>query len=135
MFLVTTGVFFIKYNMLTSQPSRPLCKKCTVSLAKPNGKSKHGFQQWHKYCSSCAKQAYDSKFGFLLNKKTYCEECKFIAKDQCQLDIVYKDNNNKNKSKSNMKTLCANCNRLYQKNLRDKFKSIYDITVDADTRI
>jgi len=119
--------------MLTQQPSRPLCINCKSSLAKPNGISKHGFKKWHKYCSSCAKAAYNNKFGFLLFKKSKCEECGFIPKDKCQLDIIYKDLNTKNKEKSNIKTLCANCNRLYQKKLKQK--SILDITVDADTRI
>lgn len=121
--------------MITTQPSRPLCKHCKVSLAKPNGNSKHGFKKWHKYCSTCAKAAYNNKFGFLLNKKNKCEKCGFVAEDTCQLDIIYKDSNNKNKTKSNMKTLCANCSRLYKKQLRQKKKSILDITVDADVRI
>jgi hypothetical protein len=121
--------------MLTQQPSRPLCDNCKISLAKPNGKSKHGFKKWHKYCASCAKAAYNNKFGYLLNKKNKCEKCGFVPDDKCQLDIVYKDENTKNKEKSNMKTLCANCNRLYQKKLREKKKSILDITVDADVRI
>ena len=119
--------------MLTSPPSRPLCKKCNVSLAKPNGKSKHGFQQWHKYCSTCAKAAYDSKFGFLLSKKNVCEHCEFVAEDTCQLDIIYKDKNIKNKKNDNMMTLCANCSRLYNKKQREK--SLFDITVDSDVRI
>lgn len=121
--------------MLTQQPYRPLCKNCSVSLAKPNGKSKHGFQQWHKYCSTCAKAAYDNKFGFLLNKKNKCEKCNFVPEDKCQLDIVYKDNDVKNKNKSNIKTLCANCNRLHQKKLKENKKKLLDITVDTDYRI
>ena len=126
---------FIKYNMLTQQPPRPLCENWKTSLAKPNGTSKHGFKKWHKHCSSCAKGAYNSKFGFLLNKKNKFEKCGFIPDDKCQLDIVYKDGNKKNKDKSNLKTLCANCNRLFQKKQKQKQKSILNITVDADTRI
>jgi hypothetical protein len=118
--------------MLTQQPYRPLCENCKTSLAKSNGVSKHGFKKWHKYCSTCAKAAYNEKFGFLLNKKSHCESCDFVAEDTCQLDIVYRDGNSKNKSESNMKTLCANCNRLYRKKLKED-KSILDITVDADT--
>jgi len=120
--------------MLTRQPNRPFCKNCKVGLAKANGKSKHGFQQWHKYCSDCAKGAYSPKFGFLLKKKSYCEECGFTAKDKCQLDITYIDGNNKNKSDNNLKTICANCNRLKLKNKKTK-KSILDITIDADVII
>ena len=118
--------------MLTQQPHRPFCENCKTSLAKSNGVSKHGFKKWHKYCSTCAKAAYNDKFGFLLHKKDKCESCEFAAEDTCQLDIVYKDGNSKNKAESNIKTLCANCNRLYRKKLKDD-KSILDITVDADT--
>lgn len=89
---------------------------------------------WHKFCSDCAKAAYSPKFGFLLNKKNYCEECGFKAKDGCQLDLTYKDGNTKNKSQANCKTVCANCNRLIIKFKKTK-KSILDITIDADVRI
>ena len=65
-------------------------------------------------------------------KKNKCEKCEFIPEDKCQLDIIYKDGNKKNKEKSNIKTLCANCNRVYQKKLKEKRKSILDITVDTD---
>lgn len=121
--------------MLTQQPHRPLCENCKVTLAKPNGKSKHGFQKWHRYCSTCSKAAYNNKFGFLLNKKNKCEKCGFVPEDKCQLDIVYKDGNIKNKEKSNMKTLCANCNRLHKKKLRENKKKLLDITVDTDLTI
>lgn len=121
--------------MLTQQPARPFCENCKVKLAKANGVSKHGFKKWHKYCVTCAKVAYNSKFGFLLNKKSSCEQCGFIPEDNCQLDIAYKDGDNKNKDKRNTKTLCANCNRLHQKKLREKRKKLLDITVDADVRI
>ena len=118
--------------MLTRQPSRPLCTHCNVSLAKPNGISKHGFKKWHKYCVDCAKGAYNSKYGYLLHKKNKCEKCGFISEDKCQLDIIYKDNNKKNKDKSNLKTLCDNCNRLHTKKMKEKKKSILDITADTD---
>lgn len=121
--------------MLTRQPSRPMCEQCKVSLAKPNGKSKHGFTKWHKYCASCAKATYNSKSGYLLNKKNKCEKCGFVPEDKCQLDIVYKDGNKKNKDKSNMRTLCANCNRVYQKKLKENKKKLLDITVDTDYRL
>ena len=55
--------------MITRQPSRPLCNHCKTSLAKQNGTSKHGFKKWHKYCSTCAKAAYDDKFGFLFEQQ------------------------------------------------------------------
>jgi hypothetical protein len=121
--------------MLTQQPNRPFCKACNISLAKPNGISKHGFKKWHKYCASCAKLVYNPNYGYLVNKKNFCERCNFIPMDKCQLDVIYKDNNKKNKNKKNLQTMCANCSRLYRKNLRDKHKSIFDITIDSDVRI
>ena len=121
--------------MLTRQPNRPFCKNCKVALAKPNGVSKHGFKKWHKYCASCAKAAYNSQFGYLLNKKSKCEKCGFVPEDKCQLDVIYKDGNKDNKEKSNVKTYCANCSRLWRKKFREKQKSILDITIDADVRI
>lgn len=121
--------------MLTRQPNRPFCQYCKISLSKPNGVSKHGFKQWHKYCSSCAKAAYNPTSGYLLNKKNKCEKCGFIPEDKCQLDVIYKDGNKKNKDKSNLKTLCSNCSRLFRKKIRQKQKSILDITIDSDVRI
>ena len=82
--------------MLTKQPNRPFCKQCKITLGKPNGISKYGFKQWHKYCVQCSKAAYNTKFGYLLNKKIKCELCQFIAKDGCQLDLIYKDGDKKN---------------------------------------
>ncbi len=121
--------------MLTSQPPRPLCEHCKLSLAKPNGKSKHGFTKWHKFCVECSKAVYDPKHNHLLHKKPICERCGFVAEDKCQLDIVYKDGNKKNKDSSNLKTLCANCHRVYKKNIKENRKSILDITVDTDYRL
>lgn len=118
--------------MITKQPNRQLCKNCNISLAKSNGISKHGFIKWHKYCSSCSKSIYNPKFGYRLHKNVVCDICNFKAIDKCQLDLIYLDGNKKNKNIDNIKTLCANCNRVYQKNLKYKNKSILDLTVDSD---
>lgn len=129
------SAFFYKYKMLTTQPSRPMCSHCDFALAKPNGKSKHGFQKWHRYCVDCAKAIYNNRFSHLQHKKSNCEKCNFVPEDKCQLDLVYKDGNKNNKTKRNLLTLCANCSRLYNKKLRTGKKSILNATVDGDTRI
>jgi len=121
--------------MLTQQPNRPFCKNCNISLSKPNGISKHGFNKWHKYCASCAKAAYNSRSGYLLHKKNKCERCNFIPEDKCQLDVIYEDGNKNNKEKNNLKTLCANCSRLFRKKFKENQKSILNITIDSDVRI
>ena len=121
--------------MITEQPHRPICSHCKFSLAKPNGKSKHGFQKWHKYCVDCAKAIYNTRFKHLQNKKNSCERCKFIPEDRIQLDVVYSDGNKKNKTLKNLLTLCANCSRLHNKKIDNNKKSILNVTVDSDTII
>lgn len=121
--------------MLIKQPSRPLCQNCKFSLAKKNGISKHGFTKWHKYCSDCAKSLYSEKYKHLKSKKTKCQVCGFIPKDKCQMDLIYIDGNKQNKLEKNLASLCANCSRLYRKQLQAKKKSILNVTVDADISI
>ena len=121
--------------MIMTQPNRPLCSHCKFTLAKPNGKSKHGFQKWHKYCVDCAKAMYSKRFKHILNKKMVCEGCGFIPQDKIQIDLVYKDGNAINKNKTNLITLCANCARLYNKKTRKVKKSIINLPVDSDMRI
>lgn len=117
-----------QFFMITKQPNRILCTHCKLQLVKPNGKSKHGFTKWHKYCSSCSKYLYQEKHKHLNNKKLSCEKCNFMAIDKCQLDLIYLDNNKTNKNKKNLLTLCANCSRLFKKHN----KTLLDITVDTD---
>lgn len=121
--------------MLIQQLPRPICSHCKFALARPNGISKHGFKKWHRYCDDCAKYLYSSKHKHLSNKANKCEECEFVPIDRIQLDIVYRDGNKKNKNKDNLLTLCANCARLYNKNLRISKKSILNTTVDSLTKI
>ena len=61
---------------------------------------------WGKTCEHCHKKPY------LHFRKTYCEECNFIPKYICQLDIHHLDGNRLNNKVINLKTLCANCHRL-----------------------
>jgi uncharacterized Zn finger protein len=122
--------------MILDQPSKPRCINCKLNFARPNGKSKLGFQKWQKYCDDCAKAIYSQKHKHLLNKKTQCDQCGFIASDKCQLDLVYKDGNSKNKNIDNLLTLCANCSRLHKKSSKLEKKSILSVTVDnGDIRI
>jgi hypothetical protein len=118
--------------MLTKQKSRPLCSHCKIVPAKSNGISKLGFKKWHKYCGDCSKMLYSEQHKYLQTKGMRCEFCNFKAQDKCQMDVVFKDGNKKNKKQSNLKTLCANCGRLYQKQLKRGRKGIMSVTVDAD---
>lgn len=121
--------------MILEQKPRPVCQHCKFALAKKNGKSKLGFQLWHKYCIDCSKVLYSERFKHLSVKASTCEECGFVPQDMVQLDVIYKDGNKKNKNRSNLKTVCANCGRLHNKNNRRKNKSILNATADIDTVI
>lgn len=121
--------------MLTKQKSRPVCTHCGIIPARPNGISKLGFKKWHKYCVECSKMFYNDNYKHLQHKENKCESCNFEAVDRCQLELVYKDGNKKNKKQSNLKTLCKNCGSLHKKRLRKGKKSVMNMTVDADIRI
>ena len=69
------------------------------------------------------------------HKGNICERCGFVPEDRIQLDLVFKDGNKKNKERSNLLTMCANCSRFYNKQIRSGKKSIFDTTVDGETRI
>lgn len=47
--------------------------------------------------------------------KDTCENCGFVAKDLCQMDVDHIDGNHSNNDPSNLQTLCANCHRLKTK--------------------
>lgn len=126
--------FLINNSMLTKQPIRPKCSKCTLSYAKSNGISKRGFQKWHKYCVACAKAMYNKKFVHLQHKTHMCFECGFIPEDLIQLDVIFKDGNPSNKQLGNILSICSNCNRVRRKRLREALK-ILDISVDSEIRI
>ena len=51
-------------------------------------------------------------FSYRQYKKTYCEECGFVATHPCQLDVDHADGNHNNNATFNLITLCANCHRL-----------------------
>ena len=45
-------------------------------------------------------------------KRKMCELCGFKAQDKIQLDVYFVDGNLRNVKESNLKTVCANCQRL-----------------------
>ena len=61
-------------------------------------------------------------------KKARCELCGFKAANEQQMDVFHVDGNRNNTSVYNLKTICANCQRL--KSTQDLGWSIGDLEVD-----
>ena len=80
--------------------TRPLCIQCK---AKPRA---YGYRKgtkiyWRRLCDTCNRK-----------KKSKCEMCGFKAQESLQLDIFFVDGNKNNCAFHNLKTVCANCQRL-----------------------
>jgi len=99
---------------------RGLCVVCDSREQKPKANGK-----FHPYCGNCQKKLYGKgrpRRGkgekriiiphYKTYKKDHCEECGFIPKHSCQLDVDHIDQNHKNNAPENLQTLCANCHRL-----------------------
>lgn len=69
------------------------------------GTNKHGEKIYRLLCNRCHREGRRTK-------KSYCENCGFVALHKCQLDVDHIDGNKMNHTEENLQTLCANCHRL-----------------------
>lgn len=98
---------------------RGMCVECKVKPQTSKGKKK-GVTLYRSICWKCHSKKYGrpngskerKRYKYTKFKKDYCEDCGFIPKHSCQLDVDHINGNNKNNSPDNLKTLCANCHRL-----------------------
>ena len=94
---------------------RPLCS-CGNPVAVNYIKNKKTY--YRKKCDSCIRNSQSStittpawqRAGY--QKNSNCEMCGFNAQHPYQLDVFYIDSDMNNNNVSNLKTVCANCNRL-----------------------
>ena len=70
-------------------------------------------------CDTCIRKKAGKKIGgvtalqrsgYKIRKK--CDLCGLKAQDNSQMDVLFVDGNLKNTSAANLKTVCANCQRL-----------------------
>ena len=96
---------------------RPLCQ-CKQRPAAIHYK-KNGKTYYRKKCEVCLKHGVShgipkwKQRGYL--KKDFCEKCNYKSIHQEQFDVYHIDGNLDNASVLNLKTICANCQRIMQK--------------------
>ena len=97
---------------------RPMCMECK---AKPRAYAykKKDRIYWRRLCDTCNRKKSQKRIGGITplqrsgyKKRRKCELCGFKAQDQSQLDVFFVDGNLCNVNETNLKTVCANCQRL-----------------------
>jgi hypothetical protein len=98
---------------------RPLCKNCQKKPCAINYyKNKKAF--YRSQCESCARNGGKVKgiprwYQLGYRQKEYCEKCGFKSKNREQFNVYHIDGDLNNCRPTNLKTICANCQRLLQK--------------------
>jgi len=95
---------------------RPLCK-CGQRPAAINY-YKNGRTYYRKLCEVCLKFGKPGVPKWKLSgykKKDVCEKCGFKSKHPEQFNVYHIDGDLNNSRMGNLKTICANCQRVLQK--------------------
>lgn len=96
---------------------RPLCKKCNEKPCAVNyHKGKKTF--YRSMCDSCNRGTTPSQplwYRLGYRKKDKCEKCGYSSKHQEQFNVFHIDGELENCRPSNLKTVCANCQRILHK--------------------
>ncbi len=96
---------------------RNLCKTCGQRPVAINYYKK-GKAFFRSNCDHCAKNRKKERplWAFTgYKKKSSCDKCGFNSKYQEQFNVYYVDGNPSNCRPSNLKTVCANCQRILHK--------------------
>ena len=99
-------------------PERPICEQCK-SKPRAYAYKRNDKIYWRKLCDTCSRKRQGKKVGGVtpLQRSGYsklkkCELCGFKAQQLDQLDVLFVDGNMNNTAINNLKTVCANCQRL-----------------------
>ena len=96
---------------------RDLCSQCKKRLSAINY-YKDGKAFYRSKCDHCSRGRKDERplwasTGYI--KKTSCDRCGYNSKYPQQFDVFYIDGDLRNSKFSNLKTVCANCQRILVK--------------------
>jgi len=112
------GAYIGDVNMCMRYKDRPICKQCK---SKPRAYAYRRYNRiyWRSLCDTCNRKKEGKRVGGVtpLQRSGYkkhkkCELCGFKAQQVSQLDVLFLDGNMRNTSVNNLKTVCANCQRL-----------------------
>tara|TARA_B100000424_G_C22585054_1_gene328517 strand:- start:37 stop:387 length:351 start_codon:yes stop_codon:yes gene_type:complete len=114
---------------------RPLCKTCR-NKPRAYAYKKGKIIYWRSQCDTCIRKKNKFKTGYAAKwykvgyrKKKRCELCGFKQTSSAQMDVYHVDGNRNNVSLYNLKTICANCQRL--KSTQDLGWQLGDLEVDG----
>jgi prepilin-type processing-associated H-X9-DG protein len=96
---------------------RKLCKECNERPTAINY-YKEGKPYYRSKCDHCSKSRKGQRPLWALagyKKKLVCEKCNYASKHTEQFNVLYVDGNLQNNRYTNLKTVCANCQRILQK--------------------
>jgi len=96
---------------------RSLCKKCNERPVAINYR-KEGRIFYRTMCDHCSRGRHIGKSKWELagyKKKDTCDRCSFTGKYQEQFNVYYVDGDPNNCKFGNLKTVCANCQRILHK--------------------
>lgn len=108
----------IKYQKASKRAGmRKLCKECNERPVAINY-YKAGQPYYRSKCDHCSKNRKLAKPLWELagyKKKNACEKCNYTSKNPEQFNVFYVDGNLRNHRYTNLKTICANCQRILHK--------------------
>ena len=95
---------------------RKLCKKCSLRPVAINYR-KEGRTFYRSICDHCSRDRKDGRPLWALSgyvKKSACDKCGFKSQHESMFNVFHVDGNLTNCRFNNLKTICANCQRILQ---------------------
>ena len=96
---------------------RDICKKCNTRPVAINYRKEDRIF-YRSMCDHCARGYKETRPLWALSgykKKNECDKCGFTSKFQEQFDVYFVDGDLTNNRYANLKTVCANCQRVLYK--------------------